>query len=813
MAVNKKIPLFNDSFDMSKLTHVLKKNFLYYILFVIITITSTYLYLRYTPPTYETHSVIQVNESKNSQFLEVENVYGQTSLTNLIELIRSREFLKRTLTKLNLNTCYYLEGKFLTTEFYQNSPFFVESKDFPSEYNNKKIYTTYNAKEDLVYLDIELSEDNYVTYKVKRNTWVPIKTGKIYINITNGDNFKTHTDKFQSNKIYFTIFDDQGAFAKHLSTLNVSILNKEAGTITLNYIGNNAKKATDIVNTISNDFLTYNVEKKQERATKILQFVDDELNSVYKKLDEAEKQLKKYGINLKEGEEITVDAKNISSLFNNKGTDTETYTRKLGFLNLISSQIQESGNLNTMDLIKLLSNQSSNETMIVSFLQGIQQLEEEKEALLVNVTEDNQKVVKINQQIKEQTDLLLEITNMTISEINETLDKSKIKTKVNEKKIDLTEGKEIELTKIRRMYDLNQTYYNQLVEKFAQYTISKAGHVTENVILQKSDIPGQPIAPIKSYVIFISSVLCFLSIFILTLIRYMLFNHIMSINDISRFTEVPVGGVIPVSKNTNKINRFVVENKANSVITEAFRTLRSNLEFMHQNKDDKKIIAITSTISGEGKTFIAINLGGVFSLSGKRVILLDLDLRKPKVHLTFKSTNDRGLSTILIGKDNYKDCIIETEFENFNIITSGPPPPNPAELANSDAFDNLLADLKKEYDVIIVDTPPIGIVSDAIFSFKRADLPIYVTRANYSKRNFINNINYVREHKKISNISLVLNAVEIVSSKYGYGYKGYGYGGYGYGYGYGFGYGYYSYGEEKKKQKKKPKGLAKFLKK
>jgi capsular exopolysaccharide synthesis family protein len=221
---------------------------------------------------------------------------------------------------------------------------------------------------------------------------------------------------------------------------------------------------------------------------------------------------------------------------------------------------------------------------------------------------------------------------------------------------------------------------------------------------------------------------------------------------------------------------------------------------MVKDPNSKKIVAITSTISGEGKTFIAINLGGVIALSGKRVVLIDLDLRKPKIHLTFKSSNKQGLSTILIGKDSYKDCLIKTEFDNFDVITSGPPPPNPAELANSENFDMLIAELKNEYDVIIIDTPPLGIVSDAIFSFKRADLPIYVTRANYSKRNFINNINYVSEQKKIVNASIVLNAAEIVSSKYGYGYKGYGYG---------YGYGYYSYGPEKKKQK----GILKYFKK
>ena len=273
----------------------------------------------------------------------------------------------------------------------------------------------------------------------------------------------------------------------------------------------------------------------------------------------------------------------------------------------------------------------------------------------------------------------------------------------------------------------------------------------------------------------------------------MLFNSIISIDDISKYTNTPISGVIPITLSSDKIHRFVVENKPDSVITESFRTLRSNLEFLLPSKEKNKIIAVTSTISGEGKTFIAINLGGVFALSGKKVILLDLDLRKPKVHLSFNAQNNIGMSTILIGKNSYKDCIIKTDFETFDIIPSGPKPPNPTELANSKEFDTLLEELKTEYDIIIIDTPPIGIVSDAIFSFQRADLPIYVSRANYSKRMFINNINYLYEQSSIHNLSVILNGVSIVSSKYGYGYSNSKYGYSGYGYGYGFGYGYYSY--------------------
>jgi capsular exopolysaccharide synthesis family protein len=352
-----------------------------------------------------------------------------------------------------------------------------------------------------------------------------------------------------------------------------------------------------------------------------------------------------------------------------------------------------------------------------------------------------------------------------------------------------------------RIHAINQNYYDELIARRAEYLISKAGNISNSVILQRANTPKRPIAPIWSSVILIAFILCLFVIALLTFVRYLFYNEIMTLNDITKFTDVPVSGLIPTTPYVNKIKRFTVENKTNSIITEAFRTLRSNLEFIQQTDTYPKIIAVSSTIPAEGKTFIAINLGGVISFNNKRVILLDMDLRKPKVHLSFKSDNKKGLSTILIGVDNYKDCIVKTELENFDVLTSGPIPPNPAELANSEHFDTLLENLKSEYDVIIIDTPPIGIVSDAIFSFKRADLPIYVTRANVSKRNFLNNVNYIKNNNNIHNISIVLNAIEIISARYGYNYQGYSYSQYGYGYGYGFGYGYYSYNEDKKKKR------------
>ncbi|HRS19169.1 MAG TPA: Wzz/FepE/Etk N-terminal domain-containing protein, partial [Bacteroidales bacterium] len=681
MAKQRKIPMFNDTFDMSKLVHILRKNFIFYIIFGLIAVISAFTYLRYTPPIYEAYTILQINEEQENDLLKLDNVYGKTSINNLIELIRSREFLKRTLHKLNLYTTYYLEGKFLTSELYNKTPFFVEYQDVQSAIYNKNIYMEYNKKDDNITIEYSIDGKNYISHTIKRNEWTQLQGLKLYVNITN----LNQVIENKGNKYYFRILDDKGAFAEHISGLNVSILNFDAQTIQIYYTSNNAQKTSDLVNTISEDFLSYNIEKKQERAQKVLAFIEDQMNIVYSKLDESEKQLDQFKKTNNITGSIFDDKAAIQNALMDNSQQIDQYKNQLQSLQKVNSQIKSGQDFNTVELISILSG-SSSESMILNFLNGIQQLQKQKEQLLITVTPDNHKVKIIDQQINEQKKLLLDFIKITNDRIKTELDAAKAKTKV-EKAVEIDE---IELAKLKRIHSINQNYYDQLVSKRAEFMISKAGHVTNNLILQKSDIPQFPISPIPSFIIFVAAALAIMAMFILTLVRYMLYNDITSLNDISRFTDVPVAGLIPVSKQTNKINRFVVENKANSVITEAFRTLRSNLEFMHQVSNEKKIIVITSTISGEGKTFIAINLGGVLSMSGKRVILIDLDLRKPKVHLTFKSNNEHGLSTILIGKDNYKDCIIETEFENFNIITSGPPPPNPAELANSESFDNLL---------------------------------------------------------------------------------------------------------------------------
>lgn len=221
------------------------------------------------------------------------------------------------------------------------------------------------------------------------------------------------------------------------------------------------------------------------------------------------------------------------------------------------------------------------------------------------------------------------------------------------------------------------------------------------------------------------------------------------------------------------VSSLVVGDNPKSAIVEAIRSIRTNIDFLSYNKKTK-VISVTSTVSGEGKTFVAINLGGVISMSGKKVIILDLDLRKPKVHLGFGGENTSGMSDILVGKSKLKDSIRHSDLNNLDYISAGIIPPNPAELIMSPAFDQVIEQLKEIYDVIFIDTPPVGLVTDGMLIMKDADVSLYVVRASYSKRGVEKNIRKLQLSKQYKHLSVILNSVEQKNS----------YGNYGYGYGY-----------------------------
>ena len=338
-----------------------------------------------------------------------------------------------------------------------------------------------------------------------------------------------------------------------------------------------------------------------------------------------------------------------------------------------------------------------------------------------------------------------------------------------EREFALMPDKNTQFSKQQRFYKLHEEMYLTMMQSKAQFEITQAGSTPDFKILSSATLPTDPISPKKYLILGIGLVAGIVLSFFFVGLLYVLNNKITSVDEIEKSIQVPVLGAIPESFHLAESPFHVLDNPK-SMVSESIRTLRTNLDFFATG-EDKKIIAISSTISGEGKSFLALNLGGILALSNKKVALLNLDMRKQRAALPFDVSNPgKGISTILIRKHAWKDCVIKTPLENLDYIPSGPHPPNPSELLLNGEFSVLLEDLKREYDFIVLDTPPIGLVTDGTMAMKRANLCIYVFRANYSKKEFIQSLQRMININKFTNLAIVVNALPLSSKAYGYGY-------------------------------------------
>jgi capsular exopolysaccharide synthesis family protein len=275
------------------------------------------------------------------------------------------------------------------------------------------------------------------------------------------------------------------------------------------------------------------------------------------------------------------------------------------------------------------------------------------------------------------------------------------------------------------------------------------------------------------------------------LIKYLTFNEINLIEDLVKLlpSKASILGGVPLYNSGMEFSQLVVGDAPKSMLSESMRKIRTNLSYIHR---DYKTIAVTSSISGEGKTFVSLNLAGIIAMSGKKTILLDLDLRKPKIHLGLGVSNDAGMSSLISKQFELKECIKESKIENLFFITAGPIPPNPSELLLSDRFKDIIDELKTQFDVIIMDNPPIGLVSDGIKILTDADIPIYVFKSHFSKRIFAHRVKELFDMNQLTKLNVILNGINSHRRS-----------NYGYGYGYGYGNGYYDESEKNKSTIKK----------
>ena len=325
---------------------------------------------------------------------------------------------------------------------------------------------------------------------------------------------------------------------------------------------------------------------------------------------------------------------------------------------------------------------------------------------------------------------------------------------------------ERELVNIKRQFDFNDNVYNYLLEKRAEAGIAIASNTVEKTIVDHAKQVGSgPISPNKK-VILILTVLASLVFSIgLIIFKEVINDNIITIKDVERNSNIPFIGIVSHGSKNERASVIVAHTK--SAIGESFRSLRVNLQYLTLGNENS-VIGITSSVESEGKTFCSANLAVAMAQSGKRTIIIDSDLRRPKVATSFHLKNEKGLSSYLIGSCPLKDIINVTSIKGLDVITSGPIPPNPLDLIGLPKMEELINTLKQTYSTIIIDSPPIGFVSEYIILMKYTNANIYVVRSNYTNRFLLDKINRLYDENKIKNVSILLN--DFKSSVNGYNY-------------------------------------------
>lgn len=780
----------NSALDVSLLIHLIKKfKWLFLGLFIISGILS-FIYLRYSQPIYESRALLQINDNKADQVLRLNGINESDNiLAEAIEQIHSKVFLKRIVEKLDIGVSYFSEGTFKNSELYLASPFLVTINLKKGNLEGQPIYVEVNEA-----LTGGIIKYGGLTKKFKMNTW--LNNSDFDLNIflnTKLDKASIKSTLISNKAFYFVVRNIETVASELQSKLELKIINEMAKTILIKVKDINQLKVTDIANAISEEFLTYDVERKSESSRNILDFIDKQLGLVYNDLKNTESDLKKF----KQEKNIENNTQKISSDIL-RVSNIEDQLLKVELEEKIIAEIQENiSRKKSIDIYQLISIISGTEyeSMIKDVIQNIQKLLSAKEDLLYTVTPNSENIKQINYQLEIQKKLLMESLD-AVRLRYKTKYKSLLEKSFDYKnQMDSSPEDEVELSRLNRLYSISEKYYTMLLEKKTEFSISKAGYVTKNIILEKAVGAGGKVFPSTKTTILLAGSLTFLIILIILVIVYFTNYKIYSVHDVMRYSAQGVSliGIVPRYESQIPVSQLIVDKNPKSIISEAFRSIRTNLAFI-DNTPGSKLVAISSTISGEGKTFVAINIAGILAFTGKKVILIDLDMRKPKIHKGFGVKNDIGMSNLLTGEHAIEECFNQSSIDKLKFITAGPTPPNPSELILSEKLDEVIEELKKQFDYVVIDNAPVGLVTDGIATLRKADYPIYVFRTNYSDKHFIQNLIRLKNESQITKLTAILNDVDLSKKQYGYNY--------GYNYGYGYGAGYYTDDIKSKKKKK-----------
>lgn len=740
-----------------------------FVLSVALTLFAAYVYLRYTVPQYKVGGsmIIKSEQPGSGRGQGFEDQFINDRAQNIqseIEILKSKPLMARVVDSLHLQFSYYAIGKIKTVNVYRTRPFNVNVVSITDSGRSFALKIKFISEKE---------------FRINGSTQV-YKFGDTYKN-NNGTFIITGFPNTPASGEYKVVWSStKSAAAAYAGALLVTPKTPGTGILNISMVTYNSELGADIINSLMNEYALYTIEQKREESDKTLSFISSRLDVTSDQLDSVQKAVIDFRNrhNLIDGTVQTAQSFNNISEFDKiineqrtRLTQVETITDYLKDKNTAYSKVPLTLGLDDPEFVNLVDEYNKAQM-------------ERQQLLNSGIGKENPLVIEANATVEKRRQGLMESLTTTKKLTNDVITDARAKSQASQGQLKTMPAVQKELARIEESEASFRGLKNYLEQEREKTAIKRASATANSTPTEKAVPTSRPVKPNKKAIQILAFLLGLGLPAMFIFISEILNDKVGTRFDIEKITSAPILGEIGHSYSNNVL---VVNKTTRSMVAEQFRIIRSNLQYI-LGKAEKSTILFTSSFSGEGKSYVTTNMGAVLALAGKKTVILEFDIRKPKVLAGLGMPKGPGITNYLVGKGNLSDMIKPVPgHDNLFVLGCGPIPPNPAELLLDPKMDDMFGWLQQNFDVVLVDTAPVGMVSDAMTLAKYANCTLYLVRQGHTFKKQIALIDEFYTDNKLPKISIIINDVKL---KPGYGY--YGYGRYGYGYGYGYG----SYYEE-----------------